>query len=85
MKNNENLDREAAISVIRSAAAKFQGTFICRENVEGFTGGAVRARHLANLDSQGLGVPNSFKVGRRQCYPIDSLVDWLISRLEVKS
>jgi hypothetical protein len=77
-------NKEAAIAVIKAAAAKVEGTFISREKIEAFTGGAIKARHLANLDSRNEGVPGAFKVGRRQCYPIDSLVTWLINRLEVK-
>lgn len=76
-------DREAATAVIKAAAAKFEGTFICRDKVESFTGGALSARYLANLDSRNEGIPGAFKVGRRQCYPIEALVSWLISRLEV--
>lgn len=73
----------AATAVINAARAIYGSPFISRDKVESFTGGAVKARHLANLDSQGVGVPGAFKVGRRQCYPVDSLVDWLVSRLEV--
>lgn len=76
-------DRLAAIETIRAAAAKHGSTFISRDKVEGFTGGAIRARHLANLDFLGQGIPGAFKLGRRQCYPVTSLVDWLIRRLEV--
>jgi hypothetical protein len=75
--------REAAIAVIKKAVAEYEATFICRDKVEGFTGGAIKARHLANLDSLGQGPEGAFKVGRRQCYPIDSFCNWLISRLEV--
>jgi len=80
---DQKQDKETASEVIKMAARKFNGSFICRDKVEEFTGGAIKAGHLANLDSQGSGVPGAFKVGRRQCYPVDSLVDWLISRLEV--
>ena len=75
--------REAATSVIKQAAAICKTTFIARDMIGGFTGGALSPRYLANLDSQGVGPKGAFKLGRRQCYPIDSLVAWLISRLEV--
>jgi len=83
MGSRKEQEREAAIAVIKAAAAKLESTFICRDKVESFTGGAIKARHLANMDSAHLGVAGAFKVGRRQCYPVDSLVDWLISRLDV--
>ena len=74
--------RSAAIEVVRASAAKYESTYISRDKVEMFTGGAIRARNLANLDSLGQGVPGAFKLGRRQCYPIENLIEWLIDRLE---
>lgn len=83
MENKNHRKFDAAVQVILAAKAKFKGTFICRDRVEQFTGGAIRSRHLANLDSLGEGPEGAFKVGRRQCYPIDNFCDWLINRLEV--
>ena len=75
--------RETAIQCIRAAAAKYPSTMICRDEVPAFTGGALSSGYIANLDSAGEGPANSFKMGRRQCYPVDSLVEWLINRLGV--
>jgi hypothetical protein len=82
MSKENDAARSAAIEVIRASAAKYGSTYISRDKVEMFTGGAIRARNLANLDSLGKGVPGAFKLGRRQCYPIANLVQWLIDRLE---
>ncbi len=81
LKTKQN--RQAAISIIEQSGAKWKSSFITRDEIPGFTGGAFSAGHLANLDSQGLGPEGAFKVGRRQCYGIDSLIAWLIDRLEV--
>jgi hypothetical protein len=75
--------RSAAIEVIRASAAKYGSTYISRDKVEDFTGGAIRARNIANLDSLGQGPRGAFKLGRRQCYPVENLIEWLLSRLEV--
>jgi hypothetical protein len=75
--------KEAAIECIRQAAAKYPSTIICRDEVPVFTGGALSAGYIANLDSQKTGIPGAFKIGRRQCYPVENLVNWLIGRLEV--
>ena len=83
MKTIAQQKREAAIGVIESAARKYGSTFITRDQIGEFTGGAFSPRYMANLDSKNVGVQGAFKVGRRQCYPIDSLCEWLISRLEV--
>ena len=73
---------EKAIEVIRQAGDRYPSTFICRSEVPQFTGGIVTTGTLANLDSKKIGIPNAFRIGRRVCYPIESVVDWLISRLE---
>ena len=83
MSKKSEVARSAAIEVVRASAAKYESTYISRDKVETFTGGAVRARNLANLDSLGQGPRGAFKLGRRQCYPVEALVEWLVSRLEV--
>jgi hypothetical protein len=75
--------RESAIAEIKKAMAGCEGTFVPRDKVESLTNGAISSKWLANLDCLGKGPKGAFKVGRKQCYPIDSLTDWLISRLEV--
>ena len=83
MKNTAQQKREAAIGVIKESARRWSAGYIVRDQIAEFTGGAYSSRYFANLDSRREGVQNSFKVGRRQCYPIESLVNFLISRLEV--
>lgn len=82
MSKKSDAARSAAIEVILASAEKYESTFITRDRVESFTGGAIRARTLANLDSLGKGIPGAFKLGRRQCYPIKNLIAWLVQRLE---
>jgi hypothetical protein len=51
-----------------------------REKIYEFTGGALSAGRLANLDSVGQGPPGRMKVGRKIVYPVDQLVAWLEKR-----
>lgn len=74
-----------AVAVIRSMSSKWESNFVSRDSIGKFTGGLYTAGYLANEDSRGAGVQGAFRVGRKICYPVDSLCDWLISRLEVKS
>jgi len=39
---------------------------------------------LANLDSRGEGPAGAVKIGRKVCYPRDSLITWLIARSTAK-
>ena len=79
------IGKEKAIECIKAAAAKYPSTIICRDEVPAFTGGALSAGYMANLDSKGEGPSNPFKFGRRQCYSVLSLTEWLIGRLEARN
>lgn len=68
---------------LRALKDRWPSTIVSRSKVPEFTGGIVSSRYLANLDSAGLGVEGAFKIGRQVCYPVDALIDWLISRVEV--
>lgn len=53
---------------------------VARSEVAKFTGGALNPRTLANLDSLGKGPEGRFKMGRKNVYDKQALVDWLVSR-----
>ena len=56
---------------------------VSRSEIENFTGGALNRRTLANLDSMGEGPAGRFKVGRKVCYPVEAVCEWLSSRATV--
>ena len=51
--------------------------WVARSEIGHFTGGVVSSRYLANLDSRGEGPSERIRIGRKICYPIDSLIIWL--------
>ena len=69
---------QSAVKVIQSAGEKWPTTFVSRAQVPCFTSGAIAAGTIANLDSMGHGPAGAFRIGRKVCYPVDSLVEWLI-------
>jgi hypothetical protein len=75
--------RKAAEITIRKAAQKWPTSFVARSKVKDFTGGLYSSGHMANCDSEGVGPEGVFRIGRQNCYPVDSLCDWLIERLKV--
>lgn len=77
-------DYEAAVKVVREAGKKWPSTIVARTQVPQFTGGAYSDRTMANRDSDGDGPSGAFKIGRNVVYPVDSLCDWLISRIEAE-
>jgi len=59
---------------------RWPSAILARRDVPKFTGGAMSAKHLANLDSQGQGPANRFRIGRNVCYPVEDFVAWLRER-----
>jgi len=50
---------------------------IRRQDVPKALGNLISAKSLANLDSLGEGVPNSFRCRGRIVYPVQDLLNWL--------
>ncbi len=73
---------QSAISTIKQAAVKWPTSFVARTKIKEFTGGLYSPGYLANCDSAGTGPKGVFRIGRQNCYPVESLCEWLIARLE---
>ena len=54
---------------------------VARESVGSFSGGLLNPRTMANIDSLGSG-PKMVKLGRKRGYWVDSLVEWMNSRMD---
>lgn len=57
---------------------------IPRNKVAEATGYLVSGKTLANEDCQGNGIPGSFMVNGKVCYPTENLLAWLKQRIEKK-
>ena len=55
---------------------------VAREKVDEFSGFVLNARTLANYDSRGTGPKGRIKIGRKICYPVASLVEWMRERAQ---
>ena len=64
---------------------KWPSSVVARTQVGRFSGGTLNGRYLANLDSLGEGPEGRIRVGRKVCYPVDSLIRFLEQRLEILS
>ena len=65
------------IDIFGDMASRWGSPVIARAEVKKFTGGGISAKTLANADSEGTGPQGRFFIGRRVCYPVSSLLDWL--------
>lgn len=72
-----------AEATVKATADKWPSTFVARTSIPDFTGGVYSVGYLANQDSEGKGPKGAFRIGKQIAYPVDSLTDWLISRLAV--
>lgn len=57
---------------------------IARKEVSRLTGGLISPRHLANLDSAGLGPKGKVRVGRLVGYEKESFIEWLSDRMKTE-
>ena len=60
-------------------AKKWPSAIVARNEIKRFSGGLLTPRYLSNLDSRGEG-PRRFRVGRKVCYYVQDVVEWLESR-----
>lgn len=83
IQSNKQSDKERAAATIRKNGECWPSRFIARSEIPRFTGGTYSVGTCANRDSEGTGIKGAFRIGRQICYPVDSVCDWLIDRLEV--
>lgn len=61
---------------------KWPSTIVSRKKVPEFSGYTIATGTMANEDCKGTGPEGRFRIGSNICYPVDSLIDWLIARAE---
>lgn len=69
--------------VFERLASAWPSPLVARSEVGRFSGGLLTPRYLANLDCRGEGPSGRFYVGRKVCYPVYELVEWIQSRAVV--
>ena len=62
---------------INSLAEQWPRTFVLRSEVGNFSAGLITPGTIRNLDSQGKGPRDRFRIGKRVCYPTSALVEFL--------
>ncbi len=65
---------------LRILEEKWPSGIVSRDKSDDFTGGTIKPKYLANLDSLGLGPKGRFRVGRKIAYPVKNFVKWLEDR-----
>ncbi len=58
-------------------ATRWPSSVVARAEVKKFTGGAISPKTIANADSLGKGPKKRLIIGRRVCYPVQDLINWI--------
>jgi hypothetical protein len=70
-------------TLFQNMGEKWPSAWVSRTEIERFTGGMIKEKYMANLDSQQIGCPGRIRCGRKIAYPVQNLVKWLESRSTV--
>ena len=68
---------------LKKSFLSWPSPIVSRSEIKNFTGGLLSPGTLANLDCRGLGPRNKIRMNRRVAYEKDSLIEWLLARLDV--
>jgi len=74
------MDSVTITNLLASMADKWPSAWVARTETEKFSGGLIKEKYLANLDSAGMGPEGRFRVARKVCYPVQSFIKWLEER-----
>lgn len=79
----EEIFQKMIQEMIQELINKWPSPMVARTEIEVFSGGAMKEKYLANLDSAGLGPAGRFRVGRKVVYPTKNAAEWLALRSTV--
>lgn len=72
------------MDIFDQMAANHPAPVIARRNIAEFTGGAVKPKQMANLDSLGEGPSERVTINGHTCYECAGFVAWLRARSQRK-
>ena len=52
-----------------------------QKHLDRFSGGILNQRSLANADAAGKGPRGKIRIGRKVAYPVDSLIEWMKTKV----
>lgn len=73
---------ELARDIVKKSAETWPTLYVVRKAIDKFSGGLLHPRTMANFDSLGTGPKGAFRIGKQIAYPVSSVVDWLVERIE---
>ncbi|MCI5183028.1 MAG: hypothetical protein D3921_11050 [Candidatus Electrothrix sp. AW1] len=78
-KDIQELKAEKLID-LSAFAENWTAPYVERSKLSEFSGGALNARTMANLDSKGQGIKKRINMGRKVLYPVKEVIAWMEAR-----
>lgn len=75
MDQSKQVDREILIS---SLVQKWPSALVSRDRLKDFSGGVISGRTAANYEAMGKGCKAKIFIGKRACYPVESIAAWVV-------
>lgn len=69
---------------LSALADKWPSSVVSREQISNFTGGTIKPKYMANLDSKGEGPEGAILIGKKVAYPVMNLIAWLELRSKLR-
>ena len=66
----------------QNLADKWPSAWVERNQLGKFSGGLIHPRTMRNYDSQGIGISEKVRIGRKVAYPVQAVITWLERRAD---
>lgn len=73
--------QQVSESPFAAMAARWPSSHVARNRIGEFSGGLLKPKTMANLDSLGKGPRGRVRVGRTVGYEVTKLIEWMESRV----
>ncbi len=70
---------------LKELADKWPSAWVERNQLGKFSGWLIHPRTMRNYDSQGIGISEKVRIGRKVAYPVQAVVEWLERRADYES
>lgn len=68
------------MNIFQKMRAQWPSSIVAQTEIGKFTGGLIHPRTFANLCSRGEGPVGKHKLGRKNFFDVDTVLEWLSSR-----
>jgi hypothetical protein len=82
--SNEQREDVGKANILDKLRENWPSPSVKRKDIGKFSCGIINKNTIASLDSVGNGIKNRFRIGHEIAYSVESVIEWLKTRMEVK-